>query len=721
LKPASFLLLLLVVACTGEAISEGPPKREIVTSLAPITQFNASPGTTEQTAVSHGPLQAPVIPGLGPAHEIIRGNGQVINRGISARRNVPQSKPGSVGDVTLNFTNADVHEVVKAVLGNILGLNYVIDPTVQGTVSIQTSRPLTREAVLPAFATALRAIGVTFVEVGGVYRVVPLQDAPRQGELLSRSSEETASGFRLEVVPLRYVGVGDMQKVLEPLVPAGAIVHIDPERNLLILGGTGEELASILDTISIFDVDQLAGKSFGVFPLKSVDAKSIVAELNELLKDEAGAVGGLVRLQAIERINAILAVSSQPAYLDRIQLWIDRLDRPTESADQRLYVYYVQNGRAKDLASVLSKALTKESGERSPTGENLMPSSQRTEITYTPSNSQAIPGGIDKSGPSARSTGQTQSPGELPEGDGSINFIKDSSFKITADEINNALLIFATPHEYFIVEDALKKLDILPLQVLIEAAIAEVTLTKELQYGVQYFIKQGNNSVTFSNGTSSAIAAAFPGFAYMFSAGANIRAILNLLQSVTDVRVISSPHLLVLNNQAASLQVGDQVPIATQQATSVLTPGAPLVNTIEFRDTGVILKVTPRVNKSGLVLMDISQEVSDVSTTTTSGLDSPTISQRKFSSSVAVRSGETIALGGLIKDSITGTRNGLPFLSSIPIIGPIFGSTDDQSARTELIVLITPRVVRDLQNARDVTDEFRRKVPLTWPLSERIR
>jgi general secretion pathway protein D len=180
--------------------------------------------------------------------------------------------------------------------------------------------------------------------------------------------------------------------------------------------------------------------------------------------------------------------------------------------------------------------------------------------------------------------------------------------------------------------------------------------------------------------------------------------------------VLSSPELFVLNNHTASLQVGDQVPVTTQSAVSIETSTAPLVNSVEYRDTGVILKVTPRVNDSGLVLLDIAQEVSDVATTDTSNIDSPTIQQRKISSSVAVQDGETIVLGGLIKDNRSNIKAGLPYLRDIPVLGELFGSRDKTHDRTELMVLLTPKVVRDQTDVQALTRELQHKLPAAAPL-----
>ncbi len=303
----------------------------------------------------------------------------------------------------------------------------------------------------------------------------------------------------------------------------------------------------------------------------------------------------------------------------------------------------------------------------------------------------------------------------------------EAEIRIIADEANNALVILATPADYRMVEAALKKLDIVPLQVLIEATIAEVTLTDDLRYGLQWFFKSGNFSATLSEVDTGVAAQFFPGFSVLF-ATTDISVVLNALESVTDINIISSPQLMVLDNQTARLQVGDQVPIVTRTAVSVEVgtepgepePTAPIVNEVELLDTGVILNVTPRVNAGGLVIMEIEQEVSDAVATITSGIDSPTIRQRKISSTVAVQSGETVALGGLIRDKKEKTNTGIPILSSLPLIGPLFGVRTDDVERTELLILITPRVVSNQAEARAVTDELRRRLRAVVPLERKL-
>jgi general secretion pathway protein D len=250
-----------------------------------------------------------------------------------------------------------------------------------------------------------------------------------------------------------------------------------------------------------------------------------------------------------------------------------------------------------------------------------------------------------------------------------------------------------------------------------------VTLNDELKYGLQYFLKSGQHKqVSLVNEAGSVfnkLATAASGFNFVLG-GSSAQAILSALSSLTDVNVVSSPQLLVLDHHTAAMQVGDQVPIVSQTAVSTLTTGAPVVNSVEYRDTGVILQVTPRVNSNGLVTLDINQEVSDVATTTSSTINSPTIQQRKFVSSVVVHDGETIALGGLIKDSHSRAKDGIPFLSQIPVAGGLFGSTDNTKARTELVVLLSPKVIRNDQEAQDMTNELVSRMHALRPIGLKL-
>ncbi len=634
-------------------------------------------------------------------------------------------KTGADGEVALDFFNADIREVAKSVLGDLLGLNYLVDSAVQGTITVQTNQKLRRQDVLPAFETVLRANGLALVQQSGFYSVVPFGSA---GKAANVGGNE--DGYGTEIVSLHYVSPDQMRRVLEPLTPQGTIVQVDQARNMIVIGGTEGERAAIRENIATFDVDWLHGMSFALFKPKVATAKQMAVDLQHVMGDENSPMAGQVRLIAIDRMNAVLAITPQPKYLEELRGWVTRLDQGNDTTERRIFVYYVQNGRASDLSRVLGKALgIRSSDTQSGQGQGASGQGRSAQSSgFSGGGTQGFSGGGSFGGgggglgvgqPTLGGGMQQQSasgivaaadsgsglPGPSANANGSENGVS-----ITADEVNNALLIVATTSEYAIIEAALKRLDILPLQVMIEAAIAEVTLTKDMNFGVQWAFNNGHNNLTLSGVNTGAVAQSFPGFSYLYTGGSKITAVLSALQDLTKVDVLSSPKLMVLNNQTATLQVGDQVPVATQSSVSTVTSDAPIVSSIEYKDTGVILTVTPRVNEGGLVLMDISQEVSDVANTTTSTLNSPTINERKIGSTVAIQDGQTIALGGLIKDSRTNGKGGVPYLQDIPVLGQLFRQDTDNSTRTELLVLITPRVIHDGRDAAAVTADLRAKL-----------
>jgi general secretion pathway protein D len=470
------------------------------------------------------------------------------------------------------------------------------------------------------------------------------------------------------------------------------IIAVAPAAHIRI-EGTQPEREAIIENIALFDVDWLSGMSYGLYTPNYIDAAELTRELTDVLGGEKSPIGNVVKLVPISRLNTVLAISPQPRYLEQLKAWVKRLDRPGEGSDRRVFVYQVQNGRAADLAGTLTKLM---------------------------GGSSAVSAAPSSGGPFADSRGGKQGGAPASAVPVMMSDSGRSGVAITADETNNSLLVLASPQEYSGIEASLRKLDAPPLQVFLEAAIAEVTLTDNLQFGVQYsYLSGGQHSATLSDNKTGAIASVFPGFSYMFTRGTDIKAVLNTLADLTRVEVTSSPQILVLNNQTATLQVGDRVPIATEQAVGVTTSNPAIVNSIQYQDTGVILKVTPRVNHGGLVMMDIAQEVSEVSTTTSSKIDSPTIQQRKINSSVAVQDGQTVALGGLIKDNHTKGNSGIPFLNKIPGLSVLFGDTTNNRTRTELIVLITPHVIENLNQARMVTDELRRRLPEVQTLLNR--
>ena len=737
-------LAVLLAACTPSSDARGP---------APGGDPEARAAGEAAPAMPHA-LMAPGAgadadaraPARGPAASVQRGTGVFVNPEAGARPPVATTEDG---EFTLNFAEAEVSDVVRTILGDTLGLNYVIDPDVAGSITMQTSRALPRSGVLPALETVLQLNGATIVEDRGLYRVVPLESGappPSSAPLVGLSIEGPEAGYGVRIVPLRYIAAVAMQKILTPFLPRGGTLEVDTDRNVLILAGTGQQLETLLTLVDIFDVDFLSGRSFALVPLQYAAAERVQPELEAIFASEAdGALEGVVRFIAVERLNGILAISSRPEYIDQARSWIERLDRGAETGERRLYVYPVQHGRAAYLADLLSNvfgALSEPSED-----DQLFPPGVPTVRIGSISGPARPTSGTRFSSPSPTAMAQDVGAGEaaadassdaaveqvtqppagsaeerssVPEGGaeatGSEAFpVGQGALRVIADEDNNALVILATPREFRTVQDALRQLDVVPLAVLIEATITEVTLNDQLRYGLQWFFRFGTNSFTFSN-TGEQPVPEFPGFSFLGTSNADIRVVLNALESITDLNVVSSPQLVVLNNQEATLQVGDQVPVVTAQAVNLASDDT-LINTIQFVDTGVILRVRPRVNASGMVTLELEQEVSDP----VGGGLTPTINQRRIQSTVAVEDGETVALGGLIRDRRNNSQIGVPILSRIPILGNAFRTTDRSETRTELLVLLTPSVIRNRAEARRVTDELRQRVHALEALELRIR
>ena len=649
------------------------------------------------------------------------------------------------GRVTLNFAGADIREVANVILGDTLNLSYVIDPAVQGTVTVRTSQPLARSAVIPALENILALNNAALVFADGIYKIVPLDAAAGNisTPVVQPSARTTSAGYGINIIPLRFASAGALLDVLSPFIGPGRTLRVDETRNLLIYVGSGTEAKDLTEMVKIFDVDWMAGMSFGLFPIEIAEPEVMIQELQQIFAQGApGGTDGVLRFIPVERLNAILAISPRSAYLERVRMWIDRLDRGAETLGRRIFVYNVQNGRAVDLAEILNQVFDSGgSGDgRSDPRPSVAPGLSAVDIeperdVRRRDRTRSDDGGDEAQGDSeSQATRRQAAQGngtsrtsltrfqpvqQVSDSGGSVaNLIEGGSdIRIIADERNNSLVVLATPVEYRMIEATLRRLDVIPLQVLIEVTIADVTLNDDLRYGLQWFFTdKENNSATFSSLLSGEVASVFPGFSYVLNAS-NARVVLNALTQITDVTVISSPSVMVLDNQSARLQVGDEVPIATQSSVSVVDPDSPIVNAIQFRDTGVILEVTPRVNAGGLVELEVLQEVSNVVATTSSTIDSPTIQTRSIESVVAVQSGESIALGGLIQDEKEDGTTGIPILSQVPIVGNLFKTTVDDYFRRELLVLITPQ--RRAKSARSQRGHGRAAPPVAVASTDR--
>ncbi|MDB5481950.1 MAG: ral secretion pathway protein [Caulobacteraceae bacterium] len=639
------------------------------------------------------------------------------------------------GDISLNFPGVDIQAVAKAILGDTLHVPFTIDPNLHNQVTLLTPHPIRRQDVLPFFEQALLPTGLVLAEHGGSYAIMPSNLARAQAPAVGPNDP----GFGNETIVLKFVNAEEMRKLLDPLVP-GAISIADPTRNVLVVSGDSTQRKALRDLVAEFDVDWLKGMSFALLIPQRTDARLIAPELDKLLNSPGAQSAGLVRLIAMDRLNGILAITSQPQYLDDVRRFVEVLDREGESAERRVFVYHVQNGRAADLAKVLNSAFGRGGMGGAQTDTEATSLVDHTAPTAATAPLPPPPGaGFAYNGQVNPMTGRPNPAQTSLEGDSSAPRPMTGvgggggGTTVTADEANNAIVVFAIPRDYALISDALAKLDVPPLQVMIDASISEVTLNHNLQYGIQWAFQAGRLGGALSQGAQTSITNPttgavtivnpgpqqdFPGLSFLYQ-GHGVSATLNALATITDVTVLSAPKLVVLNNHTATIEVGNQVPVSTGSATSTLTSGAPIVNSIEYRDTGIILKVTPRVNSGGLVLLDIAQEVSNVvpqvGSQTSVQLTSPTISQRKIATSVAVQDGETVALGGLMSNQVSKGRSTIPLLGNIPILGHLFGDTTGSLARTELVVLLTPRVVRAPVDARAVTQELRDKIHLAAP------
>jgi general secretion pathway protein D len=646
----------------------------------------------------------------------------------------------------LNFENTPVSTVAKSILGDILGLGYTIDPRVQSAISLSSGRAVPRKDLLFALESALRANNIAMLREGTTYRLVPAPDAVGSGSLYQPQGAE--AGYGISVIPLQYVSAQMLTKLLENFASKPGMVRADTTRNLLIVQGNSADRQSAIRTALSFDADWMRGQSVGIYPVSNSMPEPVIAELEKIIDAGEGGIGqNVIKLQPIARQNAILVVTRKPELLNRVSTWIERLDK-SDISGTGLKVYRMRYGDARQIAGLLNDmfvgpsttGLDTPSNQLAPGSGAVASSSGSTRgsqlaASLIPGRTSSVAGqattptgaGFDSrfgdsvgprvaqntTGTSISSGGYNRSglPGEAGAGGAIL-----PNIRISADVANNSLLIYANQENYRIIERALEKLDRPQLQVAIDATIAEVTLNDSLAYGVQFFLKSKDVGLKPDKGSilntigTAAINRVLPGFNFLVGSESDPRLILDALRTITDVKVLSTPSLVVLDNQFATLQVGDQIPITTRTAQSVDVPTAPVVNNIDYRNTGVILRVAPRVNANGNVLLDVEQEISAVANTPTAGTLTPTVTQRRVRSSIGVTSGQTVLLGGLMSEREDRSRQGIPGLEQIPYLGEVFSHNNGTIQRTELIIFIRPQIIRNGVDAYHVAQELRAKM-----------
>ncbi|TSE28759.1 Type II secretion system protein D [Tepidimonas thermarum] len=710
-------------------------------------------------APSEQPPQAPesrstTVSKRSSGTQLYPGTDQMVKADLAPRTDAVLAR----GDrVSLNFEGAPIGQLAQALLGDLLQLNYTVDAGADIPISLRTHQPIPRPQVLDVLDAALLPHDLAIVrDPAGVYHVTKRSTTPGARPVVGAARVRELPGAGIVIAPLNHIGAAEMAKILAPVAPREALVHVDTLRNVLVLQGSKAQLTGWLDLVDAFDVDFLAGMSVGVFVLEYANVNDVRDAMQMLLgTDRAGEIvgqaastassipaqatggpqgaatatvgaasasvnplAGLLRVLPIERLNALVVVTPRQHILTQVETWIRRLDRPTDAHESALFVYPVQHGSAVDLAEMLNGLFGADGARTTGVAAGNAP----TQLTRASGPSAANPASATAA--NARTAGATTTPALAPiapmgaagAGNGQAALTSatrlEGNIRVVADEKRNALLIRAPRPEYRRIEQALRELDKAPAQVLIEASIVEVTLTGSLQYGVEWFLQNslsgGREGQALLNlRQSGAIGPRQPGFSYtILNRAGVIRAALNALADNSLLRVLSNPSVLVQDNHNATIQIGRQQPIKT--ATTVATSNL-VTESISYKDTGVMLSVTPSVNAGGTVTMDIVQQVTDVGE-----IDAAT-GQRNFltrqiQSRVAVRSGETVVLGGLIRDNETNGSSGLPGLSQIPVLGALFGTQTKQRDRTELLVLLTPRALEDDDALRAASTELRERM-----------
>jgi general secretion pathway protein D len=658
---------------------------------APAPVVQSGPPAPPPAARISGQLTS-VLPPIRPSNSY----------GAAAARTLPMPESLSTqGDVSLDFANTDIRTVIAQILGAILQQTYTIDPAVQGTATLNTVTPLARDALIPVLQTLLAQNNAVLVRTGGLYQVIPAVEAAALPSLAGGSGLGGAV-----VVPLRYAQAAPMAEILESYITATTRINIAEDQNALVVSGEPSDRNALVALIQAFDTDELAGQSYKLFPVTGGDAESFAAAFSAALNTSSNpSMPGPIRVLPLERMNAVLVIARSEAQLfdaQRVYAVLNQVERQTLRS---WYVDYLHNGRANDAAYVLQQAFTPDNVTAQPTSQatGQVSTAFANQSGASPAPSSASTGTAGQSDTPAASA----PPGPPPSGGATTDAIR-----IIPDTAHNAVLIYATAAEESRINAMLDRVDISPVEVRIDAVIAEVDLNGALQYGTQFFFKSGGINAVLSEGDSSSLATNFPGFVLSGHGADAAPLAISLLQSVTKVNVLSSPELMVLDGQSASLQVGDLVPYLTQTSQSTDSTGAPVINSVNYRETGVILQVTPHVGSGGQVTLDVAQEISGVQpSVTTAGVNSPTFSERAVTSRVAIQDGQTVGLAGLISDSDSHQNQGVPYLKNVPLLGDAFGSQTNQRTRTELLVLITPHVVRTQSDAADLTADLRAALP----------
>lgn len=547
----------------------------------------------------------------------------------------------SGGGSSFFFDDADVFEVIQTVFGDVLRVNYIIDPQVKGRVNFRTNTPIPRDKILPIMEIILRLNGVAVIEESSLYRIIPIGNIAKEPAPIRFGKDPNAVELKgtslIQVVPLSYINSSEMMSVITPLLTQGGAVYDISKRNMLMIADTDANIRRLLQVIQMFD--ETSYKS-----------------------------------------------ASQP----------------------KIYVYPLQNSKADHVSKILQQVLL---GQAVSTGTGVR--SAGASGTAAGAARPTTPGMTQP-----QQTTQPSLPASFQSAGGES--VVASGTKVYPDDVTNSLVIYASPGDYALILAAVKQLDTIPRQVMLEAIVASVQLTDNMSFGVKWNLNTDLKLSPFKNDVNIGGPLGFQpllspvptnSFGYTaFDSNGKVRLAIEALAEAGKGKILSSPHILVADNREARIQVGTQIPIATSTTTTPTGTGTGTVNTtsssIQYKDTGTILKVKPQVNDSGVVSLEITQEVSSANTQSVLGTDQFVISKSEVTTNLIAQDGQTIVIGGLISETVSFTRSGIPILSSIPVLGYLFGQTKDDTQRQELIILLTPKVVRNQAEAARVTSDY---------------
>lgn len=595
---------------------------------------------------------------------------------------------------TFAFQDADIAAAAQEIFGEI-GVAYTIDPAVSGKISFRIDQTLTKAQLLEAFEAALSANGVVLVRDGDRLLLTPRAKAKTAagvrpvGEGVRRTG-----GYEVVAAPLSYASPTEVGKALESMTAANTVIYSNDKLGLIILGGSGQELQTALETLKVFDQNVFEGSKIRWYELTQAPASTVSGELDRLL--QAAGMSG-VSVVPLKRLNGLIVFGRTVSALDEVGKWVTKLDTVGKEASASMWVYHPRNTSAEALSRTLNAVIN---GQTSVDQTSATAASSTRQASATTSTAPNVP-----SAAAAAPPPPIASPASAPS---SFSFgTGDDAVRIGVDKETNTLLVFAPASRWVQIQKILAEIDRTPSQILIEASILEVTLGDDFRFGVDWNVLNSNGKLNVGsiNNTGGKIGPTLPGFNVTYLSK-DISAAVTALGSKTAVEVVSAPKILALDNHTARLQVGDQVPVVTQSSQGTSGGSAPLINSIDYRNTGVILNVTPRISGDDRVVLDVSQEVSSVAKTKTSGIDSPTIQQRKIESTLVLNNGGVVALGGLISTNRSTGDSGVPYLKDLPYAGSLFKSQTKGLIRTELIVLITAKIVRDQASSDRVMSDL---------------